>query len=180
MAADVAEQEVSTAQNSESTGGQSGLMLKIVGLVSLLMIVEGVGLYFFLGAGNSTPAKAANEEDSLDVENQDFKDDSTTVEIGSFNCTNSRADPGSTIHVSIKLNATVSSDQEEWFNQAIKTHKARVQQAVIQIIRSTNLDDLNDPKWVTMKRLFREEINKVLRKSFVIEIVISDYRVMEQ
>jgi len=183
MAAETAEKDTSVASSGESSNQQSGLMIKIAGLVCLLMIVEGVGLYLFFGSSNSTAAKTADEEDRLDVDKQDLSDpltDSATVEIGSFNCTNSRADPGSTIHVSIKLHAIVSRDQEEWFNQAIKLHKARVQQAIIQIARSSNLDDLNDPKLVTMKRLFREEINKVLRKSFIIEIVISDFRIMEQ
>ena len=56
----------------------------------------------------------------------------------------------------------------------------RVRQAVVKVARSSNREDLEDPNLSTMKRLIREEINKVLRKSFIIEVVISDFRTMEQ
>ena len=59
-------------------------------------------------------------------------------------------------------------------------HNARVRQAVLKVARSASLEDLNDPNLTTIKRQLREEINKVLRKSYVTEVVISDFKTMEQ
>jgi hypothetical protein len=39
---------------------------------------------------------------------------------------------------------------------------------------------MNDPNLGTIKRLIREEINRLLQKTYVIEVVITDVRIMEQ
>jgi hypothetical protein len=59
-------------------------------------------------------------------------------------------------------------------------HTARIRQAVNKIVRSSSLEELNDPSLGTIKRLTREEINRLLRKSYVSEVVITDVRIIEQ
>ncbi|HAW26664.1 MAG TPA: hypothetical protein DCY03_00885, partial [Planctomycetaceae bacterium] len=67
------------------------------------------------------------------------------------------------------------------FDSMVKEqNKARVKQAVIEVVRKSNLSDLNDPQLSTVKRMMKESINKVLKKSYVIETVISEYRTMTQ
>ena len=61
-----------------------------------------------------------------------------------------------------------------------ENNKARVKQAVIEVVRKSSLTDLNDPQLSTMKRMMKEAINKVLKKSYIIETVISEYRTMTQ
>ncbi|MBA3313080.1 MAG: flagellar basal body-associated FliL family protein [Planctomycetaceae bacterium] len=107
--------------------------------------------------------------------------DAIEVAIDSFSTTNSRAAPGSVIHLSFKLTAVVGKGQDVAFeNAANQHHSARVRQAVLKVARSASLEDLNDPNLTTVKRQLREEINNVLRKSYVAEIVISDFKTMEQ
>jgi flagellar basal body-associated protein FliL len=106
-----------------------------------------------------------------------------TVEVlvDSFSTTNSRAAPGSVIHLTFKLTAVVPSGQDVSFEHAANQHhNARVRQAVLKVARSASLEDLNDPNLTTVKRQLREEINKVLRKSYVTEVVISDFKTIEQ
>lgn len=48
------------------------------------------------------------------------------------------------------------------------------------MIRSSNLEDLNDPDSYVIKRKIREEINKVLTKTLIIEVVMDKFRLMPQ
>ena len=160
-------------------GRAGGSKLKFAGLLVLVMAAEAAAMYVLLpqpapSALQATKSAASDEESSP----------ANTVEVPiepAFNVTNSRAAPGSTIHVSFKMVAVVARDQELAFDDAAnKVHKARVRQAIVKVARSSSLDDLSDPELSTMKRLIREEINKILRKSYVSEVVISDFKQMEQ
>ena len=66
------------------------------------------------------------------------------------------------------------------FRDTNAAHKYSVRQAVEQIVRKAQREDLNDPNLSTLRRLIREEVNKVLGKSFVIEAVIHDFSMIEQ
>jgi flagellar basal body-associated protein FliL len=107
--------------------------------------------------------------------------DAVEVTVDTFSTTNSRAAPGAVIHLTFKLTAVVAKGQDVAFETAANQHhNARVRQSVLKVARSASLEDLNDPNLTTIKRQLREEINKVLRKSYVTEVVISDFKTMEQ
>ena len=90
--------------------------------------------------------------------------------------------------VNVTVEATMLPDvgiaaagsQASSLKQQLEVHSARVRQLVNQIVRRSSLEDLNDPNLSTIKRLIRQEVNRLLRKSYVIEVVISDIRTMEQ
>jgi hypothetical protein len=42
------------------------------------------------------------------------------------------------------------------------------------------MEDLSDSSLSTLKRLAREEINRVLRQSYVVSIVFNDYKTIQQ
>ncbi len=143
--------------------------------VLLLVVSAGMaGTFLVLLSDDET----AHDELALTA---DEGSDAVEVTVDSFSTTNSRAAPGSVIHLTFKLTAVVSSGQDiEFEHAANQHHNARVRQAVLKVARSANLEDLNDPNLTTIKRQLREEINKVLRKSYVTEVVISDFKTMEQ
>jgi len=143
--------------------------------VLLLVVSAGMaGTFLVLLADDETPP----DELALAAEEGT---DAVEVAIDSFSTTNSRAAPGSVIHLTFKLTAVVAAGQDIAFeNAANQHHNARVRQAVLKVARSASLEDLNDPNLTTIKRQLREEINKVLRKSYVSEVVISDFKTMEQ
>lgn len=147
-------------------------MVKNLLLVLVTMIVSVSGTYFVIGG--SAPNEQAGAEESDDP-------DSVEVEIDSFSISNSLAAPGSVIHVSFKLVATVANGQETTFGELVtKGKQARVRQAVIKVARSASLEDLQDPDLNVFKRQIKEEINKVLQKSYVNDVIISSFRTMEQ
>jgi flagellar basal body-associated protein FliL len=151
----------------------------------LLLVVSAAmaGAFLWLlpaGASEHVDDAAAGGEDP---DHGTTSDGPETVEVlvDSFSTTNSRAAPGSVIHLTFKLTAVVPSGQDVSFEHAANQHhNARVRQAVLKVARSASLEDLNDPNLTTVKRQLREEINKVLRKSYVTEVVISDFKTIEQ
>jgi flagellar basal body-associated protein FliL len=107
---------------------------------------------------------------------------SATVEVsvGEFVCSNGSASPGSILHVTCRVFAITAGNQSSTLESQLNAHQARVRQAVAKILRSSNLEELHDPNMGTVKRLIREELNRLMKKSLVMEIVITDIRVIEQ
>jgi hypothetical protein len=102
------------------------------------------------------------------------------VALGDYSFSNTTAMAGSVLHVDFKLAAVSSSKQASSLEERVKTNSARIRQAVNKIVRSSNLEELNDPHLGTIKRLIKEDINRLLRKTYVNEIVITDVRIIEQ
>lgn len=148
-------------------------MVKTVLTIVVTMVLSIGGTYFLLGSQNANGDSASDEEPS--------EPDTVEVEIDRFNASNSLAAPGSVIHVRFNLVATVAEGQETIFAELVsKSKQARVRQAVISVARSASLEDLQDPELNIFKRQIKEEINKVLHKSYVNDVIISSFQTMEQ
>ncbi|MBT4866873.1 MAG: flagellar basal body-associated FliL family protein, partial [Planctomycetaceae bacterium] len=105
--------------------------------------------------------------------------DTVEVSLGNYNPTNSLG--VGIVHVAFDLTAIAAADNEQALKVAfLETHGARIRSAVIRVIRSSNLEDLNDPESYVIKRKIREEINKVLPKTLIIEVVMDKFRLMPQ
>ena len=168
------------AENPESEVGaedapkKSGKLKLILGTLALLLIVGQSAAIFLLASGDST----ANADSGGDQEEEEAEPEVEQVEvfIDKFRCTNSVAKPGADITVSFSLFATVASGQGPTFEIAAnKDHKGRVREAIEKVVRGSNLDDLGDSNLGTVKRKIKEEVNKALRKSYIIEVVMSEY-----
>ncbi len=151
--------------------------IKAAGLVvGLTVVMMGIG-YLFMPEGTAEeeaaegePAVAANEP----------ADDTREVEIGKFNCTNTRAGIDVNVHVNFSLFAEVQKSNEQAFRDAKDMHEARIRDIVNRVARSASRDDLNDPALDTIKREFREGINRIIRKHYIIQIHIPDWQTMER
>jgi len=188
MATDVSEDTAISAEESPPPEPSPQRKLKlsskkteILGLLLVVMAVQvAVGCMLLpkpvdpeSGNASGTDARLVNDT-AKDV-------DQVEVEIGQFNPTNRRAAPGSVIHVSFKLTAMVSANLAQTFQAILRdTHEARVSQAVIKVARSSSLEDLNDVNLDIIKRKIREDVNKVLQKSYIIDVVITQFRTTEQ
>jgi len=161
--------------------------LIIAGVVVIAMTLEAAIIFMMMppkaavvDAGEQS--KSGQESGDLEMaEEPAVSDDFAEVLVDSFNCTNNRVAPGSVIHLSFKVIGIVQAKQKLSFEEAANhTHKTRVRQSIERIARSSSLEDLNDPNLSTLKRMIREETNKILGKSFVTEIVVNDFRMLEQ
>lgn len=146
-------------------------MVKTLVTVVVTMLASVGGTYFVIGGSS---AKGDAEEEAVEP-------DTVEVSIDSFSTSNSLAAPGSVIHVRFDLVVTVAEGQETTFQDLVsKSKKARVRQAVNKVARSASLEDLQDAELNVFKRQVKEEINKVLHKSYVNDVIISSFRTMEQ
>lgn len=171
---------VADAPVASPPAGSKNKLVLIGGGVLAFVLLEVAILYMFMPKAAEPVAKTEQAE-KTEEETDETQDETAEVAIGgNFSCTNSKAAAGTVVHVDFKLHALVGSDSSVKFAAKLTDHAARIRQAILKVVRSASLEELNDPNLSTMKRLIREEINKVLRKSFVLEIVISDYRTMEQ
>ncbi len=146
--------------------------IKILGLLLVVMVVEAVGIYFVLPppAGTTGPEKLPTDVPEHVVE----------VRIDDFKCANTQANPGGPIYVTFDLVVTVPTKQEENFRRAATVvHKFRLQQAVDGIIRSSSLDHLGDAELSVIKRKILNEIQKLLSVSYVNEVIISNFSLVE-
>lgn len=157
--------------------------LIIAGIVVVAMGLEAAIIYMVLPpqAVEAKPTEEGDVEKKPAPEETPVVDDMSEVLIDSFNCTNNGIAPGSVVHLSFKVICIVPARQQLAFEEnANRTHKTRVRQSIERIARSATLEDLNDPSLSTIKRLIREETNKTLGRSFVSEVVVTDFRMMEQ
>lgn len=148
-------------------------MVKNFLIVLVTMVLSVGGTYFVIGGQKSG--------ENADAEDGASEPDTVEVEIDSFKVSNSLAAPGSVIHVQFNLVATVANGQQTTFAELVtKSKQARVRQAVLKVARSASLEDLRDPELNVFKRQIKEEINKVLHKSYVNDVIISSFSTMEQ
>jgi flagellar basal body-associated protein FliL len=148
-------------------------MIKTLMVILVTMAVSVGGTYYVIGGSGKSDESSTDEEANAP--------DTVEVQIDSFNASNSLAAPGSVLHIRFDLVATVAQGQETAFAELVsKGKQARVRQAVIKVARSASLEDLQDPELNVFKRQIKEEINKVLHKSYVNDVIISSFRTMEQ
>ena len=162
------------AAAEKSAGHSKGKLIKVGGLLFLVVALQ-IGISYWLLAPTAPP------EEMLEEIVPETENITAEVPIDNFSVTNNIAEPGATIHVTFNLVALVEQGSATDFEAMVKEQsKARVKQAVIEVVRKSSLSDLNDPQLGTMKRMMKESINKVLKKSYVVETVISEYRTLTQ
>jgi len=181
-AVDEIAQEDSESASSGRKFSLNGKAIKVGGLLALVMAAQvAIGFFLLPSPAATDPGDPANSAALAEEDTTVDQADLVEVEIGTFNSTNSNAVKGSDIHVSLSVAATVSSKAQQSFQDAIKTdHPARVRQAVERVVRSSTIDDLNDPDFDVIKRKIREDVNKVVDGDYIVEVIISDYKTMHQ
>lgn len=156
--------------------------LMIAGLVIGAMALEGV-LFLVLMPSHPSPAAGSDDSEDSDATKVESSSSNTVEEpLGeAFKCTNNRA-KGSVVFLNFKVTVVLKDGREavEFREALTKMYKTRVRQVIEKIARSASMDDLYDPHLSTLKRLIREEVNKVMTKSYVIEVVVNDFQMTEQ
>jgi flagellar basal body-associated protein FliL len=169
--------DLSTELGGPPAGGGShgGGTRKMLLLVLLAMGMTAAATVLVMSLWGASPPDSDAEED---VDPHAYE--SVEAEIGQFNCSNNQSD-GSVMHVTFRLFATIADGQQTAFKEVVQNRmNARVRQAVGKVIRSSSMEDLDDPDQSVIKRQLKEEINKVLRKSYINEVILVDFRMLQQ
>lgn len=158
--------------------------IKIVALLIVVMAVEAAAIYFLVPQPVHSGSPGENNGEGTDpgggggIGDPDL--DTAEESIGIFNITVNQSGSG-VIHLTFELVAIVSRDSLDQFKDVIeKEQYHRVRQAIVKVARSSSLEEITDPHLDTMKRLIREEVNKVLGRSYIIEVVFPDFKYIEQ
>ena len=181
--AEVAEPVVETPAPTEGEKLKKWIMrLAAIGLV--LMVAEAVVLWMMLG-GSSEEESAEDVAAAQIAEGlQDITAASDLVEVAfdpAFAVTNATADLGTLVHVNFELVAGVAGKNEATFREAVEVnYRNRLRQAIGEIVRSASLEDLQDPDLNQLKRRIKEDLNKTLQSSYVVEVIIPKMQVHVQ
>lgn len=172
-------------ETEEAEAKSSSGMLKWIGITAVLMAVQGAVMYLMLAPSGPSPEDAEQQATEEIAEGlRDIEADSDLIEVEfypAFNVTNSSADLGMDVHVNFEVAAGVSKKNADTFKTAIdETYKIRLREVVSEIVRSASLDELEDPDLNQLKRRMREDINKTLQQSYVVEIFIPKIVVHKQ
>ena len=152
--------------------------------IMVVAIIATVGACYMLFA----PSGEMNPEDIAAAQIADGVSDITAgsdlIEVPfepSFSVTNSKADLAADVHLSFDLVAGVAAKNESTFRQAVDVdYRSRLRQAISEIARSAALEDLQDPDLNQLKRRIKEDLNKTLQSSYVVEIIIPKMQVHRQ
>lgn len=166
------------APEAAAPAGKSSMM-KFGIILIVAMVAEAGAILFLTSGGDSAKTDEQVEEVDETASNSDVVEKEVT--IGDFNTVISHGESGGSIHVRFKLSATVSTANSEKFKDAVSdTHESRVREAVIAVCRGSSRSDLNNEELTFFKRKIRDRVNKILRQSYIIEVIISDFQTMEQ
>lgn len=184
MSAAAVEAAPDVAVTAPAKKGKGNLVM-IIGAIVVVVIVQTVLTLLLMpktGAAKPAedPAKVAAAKAETDETVEDAENDTAETTVGDFNCTNNTAAPGVVIHLDFKMASLSSQKHASQLKDLLKSHEARVRQIVGQIVRRSTLEDLNDPNLATIRRLIKEDINRLIRKSLITDVVLIDVRTVEQ
>ncbi len=161
---------------------KKGGKLKIIVLIVTIMILECGLAYWFFGSAAPHSAESAESHGELGDEEELGHDDGEGVEVslGDFDVTAFQPTSNTTLRVSFKLYATVRVNDEETVTTMIDERKHRFREQVLEIIRSSEMNDLTDPVLGLIKRKILEKTNRLLGKAMIKGVVFSDFSYYEQ
>jgi hypothetical protein len=183
------EAEAATSDAAAAPAARRRLRLsdKKIKIAVLLAVVMGVQVtigYFLMPSvvtHDEVEAEHGDHHEAARVEEDHGVDEEDLVEfeIGNFSSTNSNAIAGTEIHISMTVVAAVSHKNHVAFEEAVlHDHPARIRQAIERVVRSSSIENLTDPDLNVIKRKIREDVNLILGKSYIIEVIISGYKSM--
>jgi flagellar basal body-associated protein FliL len=160
----------------------SGKRIKIILIVVGVMVLPAVGAALLLPKGHAaaTGEQAAEGGATHSEESHSQKSENLVeVEVGTFSIS-VEPDDAQMWNISFKLFATIATDAQSHFSDASEKYKARLRQAVVEVVRRSSIKDLRDPQLDLMKRELKSQLNNVMPEPYIQEVIVSEIRVMQQ
>jgi flagellar basal body-associated protein FliL len=160
----------------------SGKRIKIILIVVGVMVLPAVGAALLLPKGHAASTNEPSAEGGgahAEESHSQRSDNLVEVEVGSFSVS-VEPDDAQMWNVSFKLFATIASDAQSHFGDASEKYKARLRQAVVEVVRRSSIKDLRDPQLDLMKRELKSQLNNVMPEPYIQEVIVSEIRVMQQ
>jgi flagellar FliL protein len=165
--------------------GALGKVLKVLGIVLAVTLVECTAMYFYFPSANANPAPAqpATPAESVVIDEEDGKSaasDQAEVKLGEFRVTAYQPLSNTTIRIDFQLYGTIAVTDQEQFKVLMEAKGHRFREQVLVTVRSTDLTDLADAGLGLLKRRILATTNKTLGKPLLHSVVFSDFSFVEQ
>jgi flagellar basal body-associated protein FliL len=158
----------------------SGKQIKLILIVVGVLVLPAIGAALLLPKGHAASGEQSGEGAAHGEESHSQKSENVVeVELGSFSVS-FEPDDSQMWNVSFKLFATVASESQSHFGDASEKYKARLRQAVVEVVRRSSIKDLRDPQLDLVKRALKSQLNNVLPEPYLQEVIVSEIRVMQQ
>ncbi len=138
-------------------------------VISILMIGEGIGIFFLIKSVNPDPAKTMANNGNLGLGT--FQGDSM-AEVELVECRPSNRMAGKLVTFHIKVSGLVTSEDHERAKELVEAKKARLEDGVNIVIRSAEPKHLNEPGLETIKRRLKHEIGRIFGDDELIKDVL--------
>jgi flagellar basal body-associated protein FliL len=158
----------------------SGKQIKLILIVAGVLILPAIGAALLLPKGHAASGEQSGEGGAHGEDSHPQKSENLVeVEVGSFSIS-FEPDDSQMWNVSFKLFATITTASQSQFADAGEKYKARLRQAVVEVVRRSSIKDLRDPQLDLMKRALKSQLNNVLPEPYIQEVIVSEIRVMQQ
>jgi flagellar basal body-associated protein FliL len=158
----------------------SGKQIKLILIVAGVLVLPAIGAALLLPKGHAASGEQSGEGGTHGEESHSQKSENVVeVEVGSFSVS-FEPDDSQMWNVSFKLFATVAAGSQSHFADDGEKYKARLRQAVVEVVRRSSIKDLRDPQLDLMKRALKSQLNNVLPEPYIQEIIVYDVRLMQQ
>ena len=154
-----------------SGGRRSRLVLFVV--IMLLMIGEGVGVYFVANVISSDPVAAAAAD--LEKAEGDAGKSADFAEVEVAECRPSNKMSGQLISFRLRVLVLVRQTELERVSALIEKREGRLRDRINFVVRNAELRHLNEPGLETLKRGLKREFDRVFYDdSLVIEVLVPE------
>ncbi len=157
------------AAGAEQTGEKKGKSIATIGIVSGLMVAEGLGIFFAMKFFGSEPDPTVGMT-QLAVTTQPFGE-SKEVELAKVRVQNTNG--ARPLLYTVCVNLKVPADKETFITEDfLKNRQATVTDTISRIIRSADGKHLSEPGLETLKRRIGIELGTLLGDDKLIEEVL--------
>ncbi len=147
-------------------------------ILAIILIGEGLCVFFLTKAFNSSPAPAFAEEPRLggtlgNLKPADPKSQQAQlVEVDLGECRPSNRATGKLISFQIRVAVLVNATNMEQVKSVVDTRQGRIRDRINFVFRSAEPSHLNEPGMETLKRRIKNELERVLETPDLVEEVI--------
>ena len=158
----------------------------IVAFIGAVVMSECLFAYFWLPSSDEIAAQvklvAQQSENNPDGDqaNQGNQEAlAIEVDLGAFSVTNHRLPTESTFRTDFHLWGTVLEDEQDEFNKLFQRNLNRFRNQVIEELRNSDIDALEDAGLGLIKRRFLEKSNALMGKPLLRSVVFAVYTFVE-
>ena len=153
---------------------KSGKMMQMI-IIAALMVGEGVAVYFVADAMGPDPAIVAGAENEVNDEDIEAPPEFSEIELAQCRPTNRKG--GKNIVLLVKVSALVLEENAENVTEMTDARKSRILDRIQFIIRSAEIQHINEPGLETIKRRLKYEMDKIFGDPELLqEILIPEWQ----